>query len=553
MKGFTLLQLMVFALFSVFSYSKNQPNFIFILTDDQPYDYMGCVGNKLINTPNLDQLAKEGVLFTNAHVTSAICTPSRVSILLSQFERKHGVNFNSGTSISENAWEESYPVLMREAGYYTGWIGKNHSPIARGGYESGVMEKSFDYWYGAHKHLKFYPKKIHKIFNGAKSDTQIEIIQEGVDDFLNPNERNLKGAIRFLDKRPEEKPFVLSICFNLPHDAGTQDMKLKATDDDLYKTVYRDIDIPLPDNYIAKNDIETPKLPKDLFKVENRQLSYDYVNTQKKVKERLVRVYQAMTGIDRLVGSLRARLKKLNLDKNTVLVFTSDHGLFMGQYGIGGKALCYEVTTHVPLIIFDPNASKESKGRKTDALVQTIDIAPMMLSMAGIETPDSYQGEDISNLVRNKRADKVRDFIYTENLWSNSFGNPRCEAIQNKEWKYIRYYRNNNISSLESVKIANLVGAPRVNMLYNIYDPGIAVYRSYIEAPLQGETPVYEELYNLQKDSKESVNLIHEKKYSKKLNEMRAAWSKAIKNARGNEVPKVERYTTDSKREEMDE
>jgi len=83
--------------------TKGKPNFIFILTDDHRYDLLGSSGNELIKTPHLDQLAKEGILFENAHVTSAICTPSRISILLSQFERKHAVNFNSGTSVSEEA------------------------------------------------------------------------------------------------------------------------------------------------------------------------------------------------------------------------------------------------------------------------------------------------------------------------------------------------------------------------------------------------------------------------------------------------------------------
>ncbi len=142
--------------------ANKKPNIIFILTDDQQYGLLGCEGNEIVQTPHIDQLAKDGIRFSNAHITSAICTPSRVSILLSQYERKHGVNFNSGTSISDEAWAKSYPVLMREAGYYTGWIGKNHSPVGKGGYESGLMEKSFDYWYAGHGHIKFYPKEVHE-------------------------------------------------------------------------------------------------------------------------------------------------------------------------------------------------------------------------------------------------------------------------------------------------------------------------------------------------------------------------------------------------------
>ncbi|SDF24225.1 sulfatase-like hydrolase/transferase [Cellulophaga baltica] len=117
--------------------AQERPNIVFILTDDQSYDLLGCTGNAVVQTPNIDKIAQEGILFTNAHVTSAICTPSRISILLSQYERKHGVNFNSGTSVSDTAWENSYPVILRNSGYYTGWVGKNHAPIGEGGYDSG--------------------------------------------------------------------------------------------------------------------------------------------------------------------------------------------------------------------------------------------------------------------------------------------------------------------------------------------------------------------------------------------------------------------------------
>ncbi len=529
--------------------AQDQPNFIFILTDDQPYGFMGCVNDTIARTPNLDKLVKEGVLFTNAHITSAICTPSRTSILLSQYERKHSVNFNSGTSISDEAWKESYPVVMKKAGYYTGWIGKNHAPVGKGGYESGVMEKSFDYWYGGHKHLTFYPKQRHEIFEGAKSDTQAEIIQEGVDDFLDPNERKLNGAIRFLNQRPKDQPFLLSVNFNLPHGAGTGSMQLRPTDDDLYKTAFRDLEMPLPKEYLAKKDIENPKLPKHVLKVENRQKGYDYVDKPETLTERLTRMYQAMSGIDRLVGKLRKRLKELGEDKNTVIIFTSDHGLFLGQYGLGGKALCYEITTHVPLIVYDPRAPKKARKRKTDALVQTIDIAPTMLHMAGIKEPESYQGKNISNLILGTDGTEVRNFLFTENLWATSFGNPRCESVQNKKWKYIRYYKNNSVSPERKVSIGKRLGLKELDVKYGVTDAEMITYQLNKDAFLEGEEPVYEELYNLENDPLESTNLISEKKYQHTLEQMRKAWEVAIREARGEGFPKVYRYTAESKRE----
>ncbi|WP_425236872.1 sulfatase-like hydrolase/transferase [Ulvibacterium sp.] len=529
------------------TFSQEKPNFVFILTDDQSYGYMGCTGNPIVKTSNLDTLAQEGVLFTNAHITSAICTPSRASILTSQFERKHGINFNSGTSMAEEAWEQTYPMVMRRNGYYTGWIGKNHVPVGEGGYDSGIMESSFDYWYAGHGHLGFYPKERHKIFDGAKSETQVEVVGEGVYDFLS-NEEKLEGALRFVEKRPANQPFMLSVCFNLPHSAGTSTMEMRGTDDTMYKSLYRDIEMPLPNHYLAKKDIKIPKLPPSIHRAEDRQTSYAFVNTPAETKERYVRQLQAMKGIDRLVGRLRKTLMEQNLDKNTIIVFTSDHGLFMGQFGLGGKALCYEVTTHVPLIIYDPTSKKSARGKKSDALVQSIDIAPTLLSMAGISVPSSYQGRDLTNILSEKEA-SVRNYLYTENLWSTHFGNPRCESVQNREWKYIRYYKNENLSALKKIEIAQKMGIPPTNMLYKVHDSDIAVYRNYVEGPLQGEAAVYEELFNLNTDPDETINLVNDTSYSAKLVEMRTVWKREIQYARGEGFPKVVRYTADSEAE----
>ncbi|RTE54012.1 acetylglucosamine-6-sulfatase [Arenibacter aquaticus] len=529
------------------SLAQERPNFIFILTDDQQYGMMGCTGNEIVKTPNLDKLSEDGILFTNAHITSAICTPSRASILTSQFERKHGVNFNSGTSLSEEGWKNTYPVVMRDNGYYTGWIGKNHVPVGNGGYDSGMMEKSFDYWYAGHGHLGFYPKERHTIFKDAKMDTQVEVVGEGIHDFLS-NEQKLKGALKFIDQRPADKPFMLSVCFNLPHGAGTGSMEMRDSDDDIYKTLYRDKDIPLPKNYVARKDIKDPKLPKEIHRANDRQLGYNYVDTPEGYRERYIRQMEAMTGIDRLVGQLRKTLKDQKLNKNTVLVFTSDHGLFMGQFGLGGKAFCYEVTTHVPMIIFDPKSKKSTRGKTSDALVQSIDIAPTMLTMANVAIPDSYQGKDLGGILSGSQT-AVRPFLFTENLWSTQFGNPRCEAVQDMEWKYIRYYKNENLSANKKIATAKAMGININSMLYQVHDPDIALYRDFVEGPLNGEQAVYEELFNLKNDPDETTNLAMDDAYTEELEKMRLVWEREIKLARGEDAPMVLRYTADSEAE----
>ncbi|XPF95102.1 sulfatase-like hydrolase/transferase [Colwellia sp. RE-S-Sl-9] len=531
------------------SKTPTQPNIILILTDDQPYGYLGITGNKIVKTPNIDELANQGVLFTNAHVSSAICTPSRISILLGQYERKHGVNFNSGTSVSEEAWESSYPMLLRKAGYFTGWVGKNHSPVGKGGYKSGLMEKSFDYWYAGHGHLSFYPKDRHKIFSEAKTDTQLEVVSEGIDDFLDTNEYKFKKAIKFLDSRPTDQPFMLSVNLNLPHGSSTSTMKMKETDDEIYKSLFRDQTLPLPKNYIAKADIKTPKLPTDIHHVIDRQNGYNVVDTPEKFREEYTRQLQAMTGIDRLVGKLKRKLKDQKIDDNTVIIFTSDHGLFMGEQGLGGKALCYEKTTHVPLIIYDPRNKQNNKT--SNALVQSIDIAPTLLSLANVKQASTFQGENLMPLYNatDVTAQTKRKYIFSENLWSTHFGNPRCESIQTNEWKYIRYYKNNNLSATKKIALAKQLKIPVNKMLYAFHDNDIAQYREFIEGPLHNEPVVYEELYNLNNDPTELKNVVTDKEYQQQLNTMRKDWYQTLLSARGTEAPKVERFTIDSQQE----
>lgn len=539
----TLLLLLLVTLASV-TYAADQPNFIFILTDDQSYGMMGCDGNDVIQTPNLEQLARDGVFFDRAYITSAICTPSRISILLSQFERKHGVNFNSGTSVAPEAWEKSYPVVMRDAGYYTGYVGKNHAPIGKGGYASGLMEKSFDYFYAGHGHIRFYPKDHHEIFKSAKDDTQVEIVGESITDFLS-GEHRLEGVLRFLDSRPEDRPFCLSVCLNLPHGAGTSTMQMREGDDEIYKTLYRDIEVPLPANYVAKADIRKPKLPPELLKVKNRQVGYNWVDTPQTARERITRQMQAMTGIDRMVGRVRKKLADEGLDENTIIIFTSDHGLYSGQQGLGGKAFCYEQTTHVPLIIYHPMVLDAWRGRRTDQLVQSIDIAPTMLDFAGVDSPDSFQGKSLRGLIEGGNQ-PVHEYIFTENLWSTHFGNPRIEAVQDKRWKYIRYYKNENFPASWKIRVAKELGIPQNKLLYGVHDDAIAIYRYYVEASLEGEPPVYEELYDIQTDPGELQNLIDDPCHAVTLQRLKIVWKEKLTEARGAGAPKVLRYTADS-------
>ncbi|MEQ8211359.1 MAG: sulfatase-like hydrolase/transferase [Lacipirellulaceae bacterium] len=515
-------------LFTLIGYKRGaaaeRPNLIFVLTDDQRYDTLGCTGNEFIKTPNLDRLAAEGTLFANAAVTSAICTPSRACYFLGQYERKHGINFNSGTSMKPEAWSQSYPVLLRKSGYYTGYVGKNHVPIGEKGYDSDLINNSFDFWYAGHGHLTFYPKRRHEIFKQAKADTQIEIVSEGANSFLDSGVDYIAGAQSFLKMRPSDQPFCLTIALNLPHGAGTRSMEMLATDPQLYRTAYRDQmgQLSIPKTYVAKDQITEPKLPTDVLFAEYRQINYEYVDTPDLLREQLVRKAQTITGIDRMIGRIRESLQQEGLAEDTVIVFSSDHGIMAGEFGLGGKALNYEPCLRVPMIVMDPRVDESKQGLRTTALVESVDIAPTLLDLAGVDIPDGMQGKSLRGLVEGA-VEKVRDSSFAENLWSTYFGNPRIESVRTAQWKYIRYFKNDRAQFSSVTK----------KTLYQVTPSQIESYADWLTSSIRGEQPVYEELFHLASDPSESNNLASRVTYAEVLEEMRSECQRLVTFAKG--------------------
>ena len=520
--------------------NEGRPNIILILTDDQRLDTLGCTGNEIVQTPNIDRLSAEGTHFTQATVTSAICTPSRASFFSGTHERHHGINFNSGTAMSPAAWEQCYPMLLQHAGYFTGYIGKNHVPVGGGGYSSGLMEATFDYWYVGHGHLGFYPKERsgyqiqikgidETMFDNAAADTQIEILEEGMSSFLEPNENFLKNASRFLRTRPRDRPFCLTICFNLPHDAGTGSMAQRPTDHDRYKTAYRDqfdeILDDLPETYVAKIEISEPKLPGTILYADLRQSGYDYVDERDTLVERIIRRYQAIEGIDSLVGSLRTQLERLELAENTLIIFSSDHGIMRGEFGLGGKSLNYEPCLRVPLIVFDPKAG--GKGQRRHEAVQSTDVTATILDYAGVEIPDHITGKSLKPLIEGNDAE-WRDYAFSEALWCTVFGMPRIESIRGKGWKYIRYFRVDR-ELFDS-------DLPQ----YRVSEDQARAYQKWLTASLDGAEPDYEELFDLESDPHEIQNLAADPKHEARMKEIRSICQKKVLEARSEPFPLVE-------------
>jgi arylsulfatase A-like enzyme len=387
--------------------SENRPNIIFILTDDQRWDTLGCMGNPVIQTPTLDRMAKDGVLFTNAFVTTAICMTSRASILTGQYARRHQIN-DFFQNMTAGALSQTYPMLLRSAGYRTGFVGKY-------GIGSSELKNEFDVWNGISGPEQPVYEYLGKY---GQCEHLTHIITEQSIDFL-------KGC-------SGRQPFCLSISHKAPH-AQDGDPRIFIYDKS-YNNLYRDDSIPEPRTATQKH---FDALPEFLKTSEARTRWKQRFATPEMYRESVRGYYRLITGVDDSIKAIQEQLRLLGLDKNTVIIFTSDNGFYLGEHGLADKWFAHEESIRVPLIIYDPRLKPSQKGKRCEGLALNIDMAPTILDMAGVAIPFSMQGASLKPLLRGDGGNWRTDFFYEHLFEFPSI--PKSEAVRNKKFKYIRY------------------------------------------------------------------------------------------------------------------
>jgi arylsulfatase A-like enzyme len=392
-----------------------RPNFIFILTDDQRFDSLGCMGNALIRTPNLDRLAKNGVLFTNHFVTTPICSVSRASIFLGQHLRRNKIG-DFVTPFSRAQWAQSYPARLRAAGYRTGFIGKFGVGSAAA---IAAMKDDFDFWHGL-------PGQAGQFFIDPK----------------NPNGRHTTArfgdrSLEFLNGCSNAQPFCLSISFNAPHarDKEKREFEPDRRDEELYA----DVEIP---RAVTATEDQFGQLPEFVQKSEARKRWEKRFATPEMFQSTMRDYYRLVTGIDREVGRIMARLAERGLEKNTVVIFTSDNGWFAGERGLADKWFIYEESIRVPLVIFDPRKAEAERGRVVSEMTLNIDFAPTMLAMAGVKVPEGMQGRSLEPLLEGRRVEDWRMAFYFEHQFGPTII-PPSEGLRTERWAYAKWLAPN--------------------------------------------------------------------------------------------------------------
>lgn len=472
-----------------------QPNVIFVFTDDQRYNSLGITGDPVTQTPNIDGLAKEGVFFKNTFITSPISGPSRANIFSGQWERKNNIGFSyvSGNTLSEQTFNNSWLMQLKNAGYSTAFIGKHHADIVDN--KNEPLERNIDFCYYGRGHLGFYLSREDKktMFSNLKNQTQVEGLFEATEAYLKQTNEtdyffeNADEDIKsHINRRDPEKPFCAWINFNLPHAASIGGMGSKAEDPEYYKTLYSDKvdEIPFPDNYPQEIS-----LPEYLYCKEDVMSYYVTWNKEKLLSEKL-RMNRAVYAIDQFVGNLLSLLEEIGEAENTIIVYCADNGLYHGEHGLGGKSILYEEAIRVPMFIYSPFLKEKNRGRFCEELVVGQDIPATILDMCGVAVPDTYQGESMLPLLEGKKT-KWREYVFLENLFTDQ-GFPREEAVRSDKYKYTRFFSKDK----DRKKYLPL-------------------------SSVNGEQPIYEEFYDLENDPKETTNLAKNPKYADLMSEYR--------------------------------
>ena len=380
----------------------SRPNFVFILTDDQRHDAMGCAGNPLIHTPNIDSLAARGVRLEKAFVTLSICSPSRAACLTGRYGSANGVTSVPGTLDKD---EKTICHYLKDAGYRTGMVGKWHLG-------NSPAECGFDFAEYFVSNGTYYDRKVLKGGNRVTAKGYIE-------------DYNAQMAIEFLEQG--SSPFMLWLCTQVPHMDHTFDWP--ARQETLAK--YNQNEMPLPETW--QDDLKGK--PAYLAQERNRKqaLRYGYDKAEN-IRRHFQRYYAAITEMDAAIGRVLDAVEKRGLRDNTYILFMGDNGWFMGEHGFTSKVLPYEESIRVPMIVAGPGI----KRRIDSNLVLNIDLAPTILELAQVEIPNNMHGRSLVPLLKGKHVKWRQSFLYEAP--TPSLGSRPLSALRTHRYKFVQTY-----------------------------------------------------------------------------------------------------------------
>ena len=460
------------------------PNILFIFSDDHAVNAISSYGGffaEIAPTPNIDLIAKEGALLENVFCTNAICGPSRASVLTGKYSHVNGYYKNyKGGVFNNQQW--TFPKALQNAGYNTALVGKWHLASEPTGFN----------------YFKYHISKGQQgyYWNPVYNDNGSNINESGYATDLTTD-----FAIEWLEKRDNDKPFCLMLQYKAPHREWSPNTKYEnlfdgitmpypLTFDDSYEG--RELtagDTEMTMDYFSREDMKM--VPPDNLSTnqKKRWLQYgfrkgqivspsdnlDYNQSRKWKYQKYIKDYLAtVKSIDDNIGRVLTYLKQNGLENNTVVIYSSDQGFFLGEHGFFDKRFMYEESIRMPFLIRYPNKIKP--GTVVNDIISNIDFAPTLLDVAGVVVPNDIQGKSFLSNLFNKTP---------------------------KDWKESMYYHYYEYPYYHHVQPHYGIRNKRYKLIHFYYD--IDVW----------------EFYDLKKDPNEINNLINVESYQKKIKKLK--------------------------------
>lgn len=401
--------------------TQTRPNILYIMTDDHAAHALSCYGSKVNKTPNLDRIAEEGMRLTNCFATNALCAPSRATILTGKYSHLTGVRTHQSPPFDNS--QMSYPKLLKQAGYQTAVVGKWHL-------KSNPSDGMFDYWnilpgQGAYHNPRFIDMGTTRTIKGYVTDIVSDL------------------SIEFLKKRDPKKPFLLLSHHKAPHRPWEPDAK--------HANMYEETSIPLPANYFDDYKNRATPAEKALMRVARDMNFVDLKSTppaelsgrarDEWFYQRYMEDYlRCVASVDDNVGRLLDYMRDNGLMENTIIIYTSDQGFFLGDHGWYDKRFMYEESLHMPFLVRYP---KEIKPASTsDAFVINADFAPTLLDYAGVKAPGEMQGKSFRTILAGNNPADWRKSMYYHFFEHMDVDHKvaRHYGVRTDRYKLIHYY-----------------------------------------------------------------------------------------------------------------
>ncbi|MDX2178983.1 MAG: sulfatase [Bryobacteraceae bacterium] len=409
-----------------------RPNFVFILTDDQRWDALGVMGHPCLKTPNMDRIAREGVRFANAFVTTSLCSPSRASFLTGKYARRHGVKDN----LTEVTRLESFATILQRSGYETAQIGKWHmgESAERPGFSHSVTFPGQGVYNDPVLTIDGKSQKVPGYLTDLLTDYSVNWIE-----------------------RQRSAPF----CLFLGHKA----CHLPTIPPPRHENVCASVALPKPPS--ANSDLRGKPAwvsQRADTKLGGVRRAPDYLTVYRKY-------LQTLPSVDEGIGRIFESLERTAQLENTVLIFCGDNGFLHGEHNLTNKRAAYEESIRIPFLMRYPKAIRP--GTVAESMVLNIDLAPTILSLAGLPVPGDMQGKSLLPVFRNPRL-RLRDRFFYEYFEEPGYiETPTMEGMRTLRWKYVTYPGKNDTDELydlsqDPYELNNLAAGPQTSFVAKI-------------------------------------------------------------------------------------